>query len=56
MAKFALLDPAAEISSLEQVFIITKYTTEIEGAADATGETLPNGETVPATTPDGNVG
>jgi len=28
VAKFALLDPAAEISSLEQVFIITKYTTE----------------------------
>ena len=28
IAKYALLDPAAEISSLEQVFIITEYTTE----------------------------
>ena len=57
VAKFALLDPAAEISSLEQVFIITKYTTEIVGGSEAAAETLPNGETVPAeTTPDGNVG
>lgn len=30
VAKYALLDPAAEISSLEQIFIITDYTTEIE--------------------------
>ena len=28
VAKFALLDPAAEISSLEQVFILTEYSTE----------------------------
>ncbi len=28
VAKFALLEPAAEISSLEQVFILTQYTTE----------------------------
>ena len=28
VAKFALLDPAAEISSMEQVFILTNYTTE----------------------------
>ena len=58
VAKYALLDPAAEISSLEQVFIITKYTTEIVGgnAAAATGETTP-GETVAGeTTPNGNVG
>ena len=43
-AKFALLDPAAEISSLEQVFIITEYTTEILGGTDtgdAAAETLP---------------
>ena len=33
IAKYALLDPAAEISSLEQVFIITKYTTEITSFA-----------------------
>ena len=30
VAKYALLDPAAEISSLEQVFIITEYTTEVK--------------------------
>ena len=29
VAKFALLDPAADINSLEQVFIITQYTTEV---------------------------
>ena len=28
VAKFAILDPAADISSMEQVFIITQYTTE----------------------------
>ena len=33
VAKFALLEPAAEINTLEQVFIITSYTTE--GAAAA---------------------
>jgi len=37
VAKFALLQPAAEINTLEQVFIITKYTTE----AGATAETTP---------------
>ena len=36
VAKYALLDPAAEISSLEQVFIITEYTTE-----DEAKETVP---------------
>lgn len=36
VAKYALLDPAAEISSLEQVFIITKYTTEVENTTDTT--------------------
>ena len=56
VAKFALLDPAAEISSLEQVFIITKYTTEIVGGNAATAETTP-GETTPGeTTADGRVG
>ena len=29
VAKFALLDPAADISSLEQIFIITDYTNEV---------------------------
>ena len=59
VAKFALLDPAAEISSLEQVFIITKYTTEdIVSAAPAEttpAEILPEDDVL-ATTPDGNVG
>ena len=35
VAKYALLDPAAQINSLEQVFIITKYTTEITSFAPA---------------------
>ena len=35
VAKYALLDPAADISSLEQVFIITQYTTEVESAPAA---------------------
>ena len=36
VAKFALLDPAAEISSLEQIFIITQYTTDVTTAPAAT--------------------
>ena len=36
VAKFALLDPAAEINTLEQVFIITKYTTESGAATETT--------------------
>ena len=56
IAKFALLDPAAEISSLEQVFIITEYTTDVitnaaVAAAQGTTETATS-----ETTPDGNVG
>ena len=39
VAKFALLDPAAEITTLEQVFIITQYTTEIAKSGPA--ETTP---------------
>lgn len=42
IAKYALLDPAAEINSLEQVFIITEYTTESvtpAATAAAQGET-----------------
>ena len=58
VAKFALLDPAAEISSLEQVFIITKYTTEdIASPASGTEETDAAADNdVLETTPDGNVG
>lgn len=38
VAKFALLDPAADITSLEQVFIITQYTTEIADSGSTTAE------------------
>ena len=58
VAKYALLDPAADINSLEQVFIITQYTTEVitqvpasDGAAVPAETTAP-----PETTPNGNVG
>lgn len=55
VAKFALLDPAAEISSLEQVFIITQYTTSISSnnsandpaaAAAESADSVPTEETV----------
>ena len=32
VAKFALLEPAAEINTLEQIFIITEYATQITGS------------------------
>ena len=43
VAKYALLQAAADISSLEQVFILTDYTTEVEsaGAAAPTEATTP---------------
>ena len=61
IAKYALLDPAAEIDSLEQIFIITEYATEITSApekSDSTEETQPAQETqAPIETgPAGNVG
>ena len=57
IAKFALLDPAAEISSLEQVFIITEYTTDVVTNAAVASAQTPTETTVPSeTTPDGNVG
>ncbi|MEF2836173.1 MAG: rod shape-determining protein MreC [Oscillospiraceae bacterium] len=61
IAKYALLDPAAEIDSLEQIFIITEYATEITSApekSDSTEETQPAEETqAPIETgPAGNVG
>ncbi len=42
VAKYALLAPAADIDSLEQVFIITEYTTD--AAAPSTSETTAEGE------------
>ena len=50
VAKFALLDPAADINALEQIFIITEYTTDVvQSTPDATTSTTP-GETTPAQT------
>lgn len=47
VAKFALLDPAADINALEQIFIITEYTTDVvQSTPDATTATTP-GETTP---------
>ncbi len=53
VAKFALLDPAADITALEQVFIITEYTNEAtvtagDSTAAATEETTAPTETVAA--------
>ena len=60
IAKYALLDPAAEISSLEQVFIITQYTTEAVtsvASSDTTGETAPaQTESLSETSPEGGFG
>lgn len=46
VAKFAVLEPAAEIASLEQVFILTNYTTET-GTASGSAETTPTETTAP---------
>ena len=47
VAKYAIIEPAADMGRLEQVFIITQYTTEVTGSqssqADASTE-----PTVPA--------
>jgi rod shape-determining protein MreC len=46
IAKYAVLEPAADIESLEQVFIITQYTTETGSATPS--ETVPAESTAPA--------
>ena len=51
IAKYALLDPAADINALEQVFIITEYTTEVSSYAPAAAETQATEPTVPAAVP-----
>lgn len=62
IAKYALLDPAAEIDSLEQIFIITEYATEVTSlsgnAAQQPTQTPAETETqAPVETfPEGNVG
>ena len=49
VAKYALLDPAADINSLEQIFIITDYTTEEEAIAaqGKTGDSTTDETTIP---------
>ena len=64
IAKFALLDPAAEIDSLEQIFIITQYATEVTSKPVSTETTQPTQptqapvepQTPEETFPEGNVG
>ena len=65
VAKFAYLDPAAEISSLEQIFIITQYTTDVSATvSDTPAATEPGAPSAPApsetvpyeTDENGNVG
>jgi rod shape-determining protein MreC len=61
IAKYALLDPAADIDSLEQIFLITEYATEITGTvagSETAEETQPAEETLASveTGPAGNVG
>ena len=59
IAKYALLDPAAEISSLEQIFIITEYATEVNNmgpAQEATEPAQPAADAQTETFPEGNVG
>ena len=51
VAKFALLDPAADINSLEQVFIITKYTSDAEADAASEQASTSAAATDSATTP-----
>ena len=59
IAKYALLAPAADIDSLEQIFIITQYTTEVtsQPAASETEQTAQTETQAPVETfPEGNVG
>ena len=61
IAKFALLDPAAEIDSLEQIFIITQYATEVASKPASTETTQPTQAPTETqapveTFPEGNVG
>ena len=59
VAKFALLDPAADINSLEQVFIITAYTTEVvttPGTSTGSETATAPSETAAATQPTPPVG
>ena len=48
VAKFALLKPAAEVNTLEQIFVITKYTTDAATTTETTPTETTAGETTPA--------
>lgn len=59
VAKYALLDPAADISSMEQVFIITDYTTDAEAAvvpSESAGQAATEATEAVTLPPEGNVG
>ena len=60
IAKFALLDPAAEIDSLEQIFIITEYASDTNITPQATqpadSQTGAEATETAETFPEGNVG
>lgn len=49
VAKYALLQSAADIDSLEQVFIITQYTTDADASAASTTPTTADGDTTDTT-------
>ena len=44
VAKFAMIEPAADLGRLEQLFIITQYTTEVTGGKKAETPTQPTEE------------
>ena len=48
VAKYALLKPATEVNTLEQIFVITKYTTDASATAETTPTETTAGETTPA--------
>ena len=50
VAKYAVLEPAADIATLEQVFVITKYTVVVAGTpSESTDTTEPADSTEPTT-------
>lgn len=51
VAKYALLDPAADINSMEQVFIITEYTTEAVTTTTTSDTAAAEPDQTPAETP-----
>jgi len=41
VAKYAIIEPAADMGRLEQLFVITDYTTEVTGGSKKPAETAP---------------